>query len=96
MVVHIVLFKFNEENKEANIQKAKELIEALPSKITQIKKMEVGVNFDTAPRAMDLSLYSQFQTKEDLDIYATHSEHIKVIDFIKTVTQYTKVSDYII
>jgi hypothetical protein len=41
-------------------------------------------------------LYSSFSSKEDLNIYATHEEHLKVIDFIKTCADYTKVVDYIV
>ena len=96
MIVHIVMFKFKEENRESNILKAKELLNALEGKISELVSMEVGVNFDTADRAFDLSLYSKFQTKEDLNAYAIHSEHLKVVEFIKSVASESKVVDYII
>jgi len=96
MIVHIVMFKFKDENKKANIVKTKELLDSLESKITELVSMEVGVNFDTADRAFDLSLYSKFQTKEDLNTYATHSEHLKVVEFIKSVVSESKVVDYIL
>ena len=94
MVVHIVLFKFKDENKKQNITKAKQLLESLKDKINIIEDYEIGINFDTADRAMDLSLYSSFKTKEDLNYYATHKEHLEVVTFIKSVTDYTKVVDY--
>ena len=94
MIVHIVFFKFNEENKEQNIKQTKDMLEQLKSKIDIIKDFEVGINFDQAQRAMDLSLYSTFDTIEDLQSYALNPEHQKVIEFIKSVTQYTKVVDY--
>lgn len=90
------MFKFKEENRESNILKAKELLNALEGKINELVSMEVGVNFDTADRAFDLSLYSKFQTKEDLNAYAIHSEHLKVVEFIKSVASESKVVDYII
>lgn len=96
MIVHIVMFKFKEENRESNILKAKELLNALEDKIDELISMEVGVNFDTADRAFDLSLYSKFQTKEDLNSYSIHSEHLKVVEFIKSVASESKVVDYII
>ena len=95
MVVHIVMFKFKEENKQVNIQKAKELLENLTIKIDELQSMEVGINFDTAPRAMYLSIYTTFNSNEDLNSYAVHPEHLKVVEFIKEVTQYSKVVDYI-
>ena len=94
MIVHIVFFKFNEENKTSNIQKVKESLEALVEKIEPLKSMEVGVNFTESPRAFDMSLYSTFETKEGLKTYATHEEHLKVLEFIKSVVSETKVVDY--
>jgi len=96
MIVHIVMFKFKNENKEANIQETKELLNALVDLIPNLKSMEVGVNFTVTDRAFDLSLYSTFDTKEDLDIYALHPEHLKVVEFIKSVTLESKVVDYIL
>jgi len=96
MIVHIVLLEFKEENKEKNILKIKELLENLENKIDVLNTMEVGINFDTASRAMDLSLYSTFDSKEDLAIYAGHEEHLKVVTVIKEVTLSSKVSDYIL
>jgi len=43
---------------------------------------------------MDLSIITTFQDIEGLDSYATHPAHLKVIEFIKEVTLYTKVVDY--
>ena len=94
MIVHIVFLQFKENNKEQNVQKVKTLLEALPNKIDKIKSLEVGVNFDEASRAMDLSLYTTFDTKEDLNTYAIHEEHQKVVSVIKEVTEYSKVVDY--
>ncbi len=95
MIVHIVMFTFKEENKKENIEKAKELLNGLTTKIDELISIEVGVNFDTADRAMDLSLYSKFASKEDLNSYAIHPEHLKVVEFIKSVAKESKVVDYI-
>ena len=94
MIVHIVFFQFNEENKENNITKAKQLLEELTYKIDIIQDYEVGINFDKADRAMDLSLYSTFNNIEDLNSYASNPAHLEVVEFIKSVTEYTKVVDY--
>jgi len=96
MIVHIVMFKFKEDDKQANLVKVKAILEQLPKKIDELISMEVGLNFDTADRAMDLSLYSTFKTKADLESYAIHPAHIKVVEFIKTVVTESKVVDYIL
>ena len=95
MIIHIVFLQFKQENKEQNIKKVKELLEELPSKILELKSLEVGINFDTASRAMDVALYTTFDTKKDLDSYVIHEDHQKVVTIIKEVTEFTKVVDYI-
>ena len=94
MVKHIVLFMFNEENKTANLERAKEMLEALVEKIPSLKAMEVGINFSQEERAMDLSLYATFEDQAGLEAYATHPAHLEVVQFIKSVATASKVSDY--
>lgn len=94
MVVHIVTFKFKEENKKANIIHAKQMLENLMGAVPTLRSIDVGVNFSTEERAMDLSIITVFESKEGLDAYAIHPEHLKVVDFIKTVVEYSKVVDY--
>ena len=96
MVKHIVMFDFKEENKEANIQKAKEMLEALLESVPTLKGIEIGVNFANEERAMDLSIYTTFENKEGLEAYAIHPEHLKVVKFIKSVANSSKVVDYIL
>jgi len=96
MLKHIVLFKFKEKNKKENLIKAKEMLEALLESLPTLKSMEVGINISQEERAMDLSLYSEFENEDDLKAYSTHPEHLKVVEFIKNVTVQSKVSDYTI
>jgi hypothetical protein len=90
------MFQFKEENKERNIAMVKERLEALVDLIPELQKMEVGVNFNESERAFDLSLYSTFDSKEDLGVYAVHPEHLKVVALIKELTETSKVVDYIL
>jgi len=94
MLVHIVMFKFKEENKKANIIQAKQMLENLMGAIPSLRSMDVGVNFIEAERAMDLSLIAAFEGKEGLDAYDIHPEHQKVLAFIKSVIEYSKATDY--
>jgi len=94
MIVHIVMIKFKEQNKATNMQRVKLELQNLKNLIDELKFMEVGINFDDSQRAFDMSLYSKFDTKEDLNIYAVHKEHLKVVEFIKSTALETKVVDY--
>jgi len=94
MTVHIVMFKFKEENKKANIIQTRQMLENLMGAVPSLRSIDVGVNFAEEERAMDLSIITSFESKESLDAYAVHPEHLKVVDFIKTVVEYSKVVDY--
>jgi len=94
MIVHIVMFKFKEENRDANIVKAKNMLEALVGKIPTLLSMDVGVDCNKGERAMDLVLTSTFETTEGLKTYATHPAHLEVVAFIKETTLLSKVVDY--
>ncbi|MDD2358241.1 MAG: Dabb family protein [Thiovulaceae bacterium] len=94
MIVHIVVFDFKEEDKYENILKVKEMLETLPYKIDELLEMEVGVDFSRSERACDMSLYSTFETREDLKVYATHPAHLEVLAVIREVVEKTRVVDY--
>ncbi len=94
MIVHIVIFKFKDENKESNIVEVEKKLNSLVELIPTLKSIEVGIDFNQSERAFDLSLYSTFDSKEDLKAYAVHPEHLKVVDLIKSVTTESKVVDY--
>lgn len=94
MVIHIVMFKFLESTSVDDIDNLKDKIESLEKSVATLRSMEVGINFADESRAMDMSLISIFDDKDGLDAYASHPEHLKVIEFVKTITEYTKVVDY--
>jgi len=94
MFVHIVMFRFKEENKKANLIQAKQMLENLMGVIPSLRSIDVGLNEITSDRAMDLSLIASFESKEGLELYDVHPEHQKVVSFIKTVVEYSKATDY--
>ena len=96
MIVHIVMFKFKEENKALNMARVQKKLEDLEESIDVLKSMEVGINFNESERAMDMSLYSTFETQRDLKTYQEHPEHLKVVELIKEVTKESRVVDYIL
>ncbi len=79
MVKHIVLFKLKDEapadEKLAAMNSFKAAIEALPAKISVIRKIEVGLNINPA-EAWNIALYSEFDTLDDVKYYATHPDHV--------------------
>ncbi len=94
MVTHIVFFAFKEEDKQAHIKELKSRLEEMKKDIDVIADMEVGIDFSHKDRAMDLALITRFEDRKALDEYAAHPVHLKVIEYIKQVVEYTKVVDF--
>ncbi len=94
MIKHIVFFKMNEEGKADNIVKLKTALEGLVGKIPSLLKLEVGVDFNGSAAASDVSLFTVFELKSDLEKYQVHPEHLKVVELVKTVTSERHVVDY--
>lgn len=95
MIVHIVMFRFKEENKDANLKEVTSRLNDLVELIPTLKSMEVGIDFSRSERAFDMSIYTTFDSKEALGEYAVHPEHLKVVELIKSVTLESKVVDYV-
>ena len=94
MVMHIVMFQFQKGTSETIKEEIKQQIEELADLVPGLLNIKVGHNFAQEDRAMDMVLISHFESKEDLDFYATHPEHLKVVEYIKTVAEYSKVVDF--
>ena len=93
MVRHIVFFKL-EDNSDTNKQRVKDRIMSMQGKMDFVKHLEVGINFSPEERAFDLALISDFETREDLNTYATHPIHVDVVNFIMSLNTVSKVVDY--
>ncbi len=84
MIRHIVMFKFLEENKAENVQRTKEMLDALPAKIPLIRHSETHIGHaDAAPANADLILISDFDSMEDLAAYIVHPDHKAVGAFMR-------------
>jgi len=97
MVKHIVLFKLKDEvpaeEKLAAMNNFKKAIEALPSKIAMIRKIEVGLNINPA-EAWSIALYSEFDTLDDVKVYAAHPDHVAAGKLLANVKESRACVDY--
>jgi hypothetical protein len=90
MINHVVLFKLkefasNEEKEQVLIEFTSKLL-ALKKVISELKYIEVGSHYSLQSPSYDLCLISHFDTIDDLERYKIHPEHLKVVDFVRTVT----------
>ena len=74
MVKHIVLYTLKEgvEKKEA-VALIESVLVPLVGKIPGLKHMEIKLAFN----GMDYALYSEFDSREDLEAYAVHPLHLE-------------------
>ena len=84
MVKHIVLFKLKDEVPETDklvvMNKFKEAIEALPAKISVIRKIEVGLNMNPG-ESWHIALYSEFDNVAAGKIIAEAKESRSCVDY---------------
>ena len=94
---HIVLFKLKDEapadKKLTAMKEFKAAIEALPAKISVIRKIEVGLNMNPG-ETWSIALYSEFDTLDDVKFYATHPEHVAAGKLIADVKENRACVDY--
>jgi len=91
MVRRIVLFKLKESaegaGKAENLQKMKAMLEGMKGLIKEIKSLEVGLNFGKSEAHFDLALRVEFDNEADLQTYAKHPDHMKVIEFVNKIKE---------
>ena len=97
MVKHIVLFKLKDEVPETDklvvMTQFKEAIEALPAKISVIRKIEVGLNMNPG-ESWHIALYSEFDNLDDVKFYATHPDHVAAGKIIAEAKESRSCVDY--
>ena len=71
----------------------KKAIEALPAKISVIRKIEVGLNVNPA-ETWNIALYSEFDTLDDVKFYAAHPDHVAAGKLIAGVKESRACVDY--
>lgn len=99
MVKHIVLFKLKEELSEAEkldaMNRFKTAIEKLPEIIDCIRNIEVGLNINPS-ETWDIALYSEFDSLDDVKVYATHPAHVEAGKILANVKADRSCVDYVI
>ena len=87
MVRHIVLFRFKDgasiEGKERLIDSLKGLKDQIPL----VMELEVGTDIGGKPNSYDIALNSVFERLDDVEKYAIHPDHVKVVEMVKELCE---------
>lgn len=100
MIKHIVMLKFHEnangKSKNENLKIAKDMIDGLKEKISEIVEMKCGLNCNPAnnEKSFDLVIDSVFNNLEEIDSYKIHPAHMELVDFLNNVRERTVYVDY--
>lgn len=98
MVTHIVMWKLHAEadgrTREENARIAKEKIDALAGRIPGLLSIKAGIDFLRSDASADLVLISTHTSREALDVYQDHPEHVAIKGFMKTITCGRQVVDF--
>lgn len=79
MLRHVVFFNWKEETTEAEKQAVEAGLGALPARIPQIRRYEIGRDLGLADGNFDFALVADFDSIEDYEVYQAHPEHQRVI-----------------
>lgn len=89
MIKRIVMWKLKDSHegmsKDELVDKFRQELDGLKRAVPEIKTMELGKSFSELPVAYDIALCSEFDSKEDYEVFLKHPEHIKVGKFIRQI-----------
>ncbi|MCB0371678.1 MAG: Dabb family protein [Muricauda sp.] len=93
---HVVLFQYNETSTPEDIATVEAAFAALPSKISEIKGFEMGLN--NSPENLNKGFthcyFLTFVSEADRDTYLTHPDHVAFGDIVSPHLQDVLVVDY--
>jgi len=99
MFNHIVLFKLKDfQNDQLKAESRDQICNALlglKEKITELKYLETGSNYELNGSSFDISLITRFDSQSDFLTYRDHPEHLKVVALVRANTVDRAVVDYL-
>ena len=94
MVKHLVMWKFKSGVTGEQIQQMKSMLEGLTEKVPSLLSISAGSDFSRKARSWDFAICTEFKSRDDLNEYATHPEHIKVADYIGSLVTEAAAVDF--
>ena len=94
MLNHVVMLKFKPDVKESEIEDLENALDELPNSIVEIQMYEFGRDVIRSDRSYDFALVSLFANTDALSRYASHPDHMAVLEKIKKICQNVITVDY--
>ncbi len=87
------MFKLAEKNQE-NLDQAITALNSLKGNIETLKFLELGTDFLSSERSYDIVLTAFFDDREGLKVYASHKNHLPVVEKMRSLFSSSIVVDY--
>ncbi len=94
MIRHVVLFKFKAGIAAEERKSLYQRLKALPEKVPGVVKPEAGEDFLRTPRSYDIALVFGFESREAMDRYQAHPEHVPVVQRAREICDSIVAVDY--
>ena len=96
MLRHVVLVKFKDGSTPEQIKSVEDAFRALPSKISEVKGFEWGINNSPENLAQGFThcFFVSFSSEKDRDAYLPHPAHKAFVDVARPVLDKVLVIDY--
>ena len=81
MIRHIVMWDVRgatAAEKAAGVAQLRRSFHSLRGRVPGLLRLEIGADHSRVDYACDVVLYSEFESQEALDAYASHPEHLRV------------------
>ena len=87
MLIHIVAWKYRADVPQDAREKHRAMLKALRKIVPGIEDFAVGSDFLHAHNSYDTGLFARFEDRSALDVYTVHPEHVKVVEYSRTVAE---------
>jgi hypothetical protein len=99
VIKHIVMWNVrgdSPEERELAVAQIQRSFESLRGRIPGLLRLEIGVDSSRVDYACDVVLYSEFDSQEALNGYASHPEHLRVKNEVADLRTARHQVDYIL
>lgn len=87
MLTHLVVWKYRADTTPANREDHVARLRSLSSVVPGIESFSVGVDTLHSDRSYDTGLVAVFRDRSVLDAYTVHPDHVKVVEFGRSITE---------
>ena len=87
MLTHIVVWKYNSDTSQATRDEHVRSLRSLRSVVPGIESLSVGSDTLHSPRSYDTGLVAIFRDRAVLDAYSVHPDHVKVVEFSRSICE---------